>query len=144
ELAEVAERRTGVVVDQDVRLRARREQRLLAVRARDVAGDRGDLRPGRLADLFGDRLEPLAIEPVEHDLAARLGEALRAGPTEPAARSADDGLAAGDAEIHGRLLWERPSRRVGWRRAANFFGCARPPCQRPFRSRSGRAGRALR
>ncbi len=102
EIAEIAKRRAGIVVHQNVRLRHRGEQRLLAFRRRDV-GDHGNhFRAGRLRDLgrrsFGLRF----VAPVDHDLAAGFGEPMRARTPEPAARCADDGLAARDAEIHER------------------------------------------
>src|SRR3954449_6863739 len=46
------------------------------------------------------RMEPLGIEAVDHDLAPGLGEPGGAGAAEAAAGGADDGLAAGDSEIH--------------------------------------------
>ena len=100
ELAEVAERRAGIVVDQDVRLRAGREQRLLAVGRGDVGHDRDDLAAGRLAQFGGGRGRAVAVAPVDHHLAAGLRQRLGAGAAEPAARGTDDGLAAGNAKIH--------------------------------------------
>ena len=41
QFAEIAQRRAGIVVDQDVGLRAGGEQRLLALRRGDVGGHRG-------------------------------------------------------------------------------------------------------
>jgi hypothetical protein len=100
EFAEVAERRAGIVVDQNVRLGTGLEQRLLTLRRSDVGGDRDDLGAGRLAEFGGGGGEALAVAAVDHDLAAGLGERLGAGAAEPAARCADDRLAAGDAEVH--------------------------------------------
>ena len=53
ELAEVAEGRAGIVVDQDVRLRAGVEQRLLALGRGDVGHHRNDLSAGHLAQFGG-------------------------------------------------------------------------------------------
>ena len=69
---------------------------------RDVGHDRDHLGAGRLGDLGGGRLRSSPVAPVDHDLAAGLRQLERAGAAEPAARGADDGLAAGDAEIHGQ------------------------------------------
>ena len=62
------------------------------------------LRAGRLGDLGRRALGLGLVAPVDHDLAAGFREPERAGAAEPAARCADDGLAAGDAEIHEKLL----------------------------------------
>src|SRR5262249_41249902 len=96
----IAERWAGVVGDQDVRLRACSEQGVLALLGGDVRGDCDDLRLGRLADVVRRGVEPRLVESVDHDLAAGLSQPRRAGPAEPAARGADNGLAAGDTQIH--------------------------------------------
>jgi hypothetical protein len=102
DLAEVAKRRAGIVVHQNVRLRHRGKQRLLPFRRRDVS-DHGDhFRAGRLGDLGRRAFGPRFVAPIDHDLAAGFGEPMRARAAEPAARCADDGLAARDAEIHER------------------------------------------
>ena len=73
ELAEIAERRAGIVVHQDVGLRAGGEQRGLAVRRRDVGHHRDDLGAGRLARVRPRvPLRVLAVAAVDHDLAAGL------------------------------------------------------------------------
>ena len=59
--------------------------------------------PVALRDFGGGGLERLAVAAVDDDLATGLREARGAGAAEPLARRADDGLAAGDAEIHGVL-----------------------------------------
>ena len=100
ELAEIAERRAGIVVDQDVGLGAGGEQRLLAFGRGDVRRDRRDLGAGRLAQFLGGGGEALLVAAVDHDLAAGLGQAVRAGAAEPAARRADDRLAAGNPKVH--------------------------------------------
>ena len=83
ELAEIAERRPGIVVDQDVGLRAGGEQRRLAFRRRDVGRDGGDLGAGRLAQLGRNGFEPLAIAAVDDHLAAGFRQRLRAGAPSP-------------------------------------------------------------
>ena len=59
---------------------------------------------GRFADIGRGGVKPLRIAPVDHDLAAGFGEPHGAGAPEPAARGADDGLAAGNSEIHAGVL----------------------------------------
>ena len=59
--------------------------------------------PVALRSLGGGRVEPRRVAPVDHHLAAGLGQRLGAGAAEPAARGADDGLAAGNTKIHGLL-----------------------------------------
>ncbi len=100
ELAEVAKRRPAVVVDQNVRLRAGVEQRLLAVGAATSATTGMILAPVVLLKLGGGGHKPLAVAAVDHDLAARLRQRLGAGPAEPAARRTHDRLAAGNSQIH--------------------------------------------
>ena len=64
ELAEIAERRAGVVVDQDVGLRAGGEQRLLAFRRGDIGHDRDDLGAGRLAQFVRGGVEASLSRPL--------------------------------------------------------------------------------
>ena len=104
QLAEIAHRRAGIVVDQDVGLRAGGEQRLLAFGSRDIGDDRDDLGAGTLREFGGSGLQLLGVAPVDHHLAAGFRQCARAGLAEPAARCADDGLAAGNSEIHGSLI----------------------------------------
>jgi hypothetical protein len=100
ELAEVTKRRTGIIVDQNVRLGAGGEQRFLPVRRSDVGGDRNDLGAGRPLEFHRGSGKPLAVKAVDHDLAASLRQSLGAGPAEAAARGTDNGFPAGDTEIH--------------------------------------------
>ena len=58
QLAEIAERRAGIVVHQDVRLRAGGEQGGLAVGRRDVGATARTLAPVALRDLGGGRFQP--------------------------------------------------------------------------------------
>jgi hypothetical protein len=51
--------------------------------------------------LAGGCGKPLRIEAIDDDGAPRLGERHRAALAEPTARRTDNGLAAGDSEIHG-------------------------------------------
>ena len=60
----------------------------------------GHLGAGRPAQLGGGRVQRLAVPTVDDHLAAGLRQCERAGPAQPAARGADDGLAAGNSEIH--------------------------------------------
>jgi hypothetical protein len=90
-----------IVVDQDIRLRTGGEQRLVAFRRRHVGGDRGDLGAGRLGDFGGGGLKPLGVATVDYHLAAGFSQRACAGLAQPAAGRADDGLAAGNSEIHG-------------------------------------------
>ena len=62
------------------------------------------LPPVALRNLGGHRFEPFGIETVDRDLAAGLREREGAGAPEPAARGADDGLAAGNSKVHGDVL----------------------------------------
>jgi hypothetical protein len=100
ELAEVAERRAGIVIHQDVRLGAGGEQRLLAIGRSDIRGNGSDLGAGRLAQLVGGGGKAIFVEAVDHHLAAGLGQAVGAGATEPAARCAHDRLAARNPKVH--------------------------------------------
>src|SRR5260221_75609 len=50
----------------------------------------------------------IAIAAVDHDLASGLCETLGAGAAQSFAGGADDGLAAGNAQIHGELPNRRP------------------------------------
>ena len=100
ELAEIAERRAGIVIDQNIGLRAGGEQRLLAFRRGDIGHHRRDLGAGRLAQFLGGGGEAILVEAVDHDLAAGLGQAVGAGAAEPAARRANDRLAARNPKVH--------------------------------------------
>ena len=100
ELAEVAEGRAGVVVDQDVRLRAGLEQRLLSFGRGDVSHHRNDLSTAHLAQFGGGFGEAVAVAPVDDHLAPGLGQRLGAGPAEPTAGGTDDRFAAGNSEVH--------------------------------------------
>src|SRR5262249_41330960 len=103
---EVEERRewgAGVVVDDDVGLRTGCEQRLLPFRCADVGRDRDHLCGGRLPDVGCGRLGCLATAAVDYDIAPRPRKTPRAGTAQPLTRGADDGPAAGNAEIHGVL-----------------------------------------
>ena len=101
ELAEIAKRRPGIVVDQNVRLRTGGEQSLLAFGRGNVADDRDDLGAGRLQRGRG-RGKVFLVAAVDHDLAAGLGQRLGAGQAKPAARGANDRLAAGDSKVHAK------------------------------------------
>jgi hypothetical protein len=48
-------------------------------------------------------LELFGVAPVDHHFAAGLGQRARTGLSKAAARCANNGLAAGDSEIHGIL-----------------------------------------
>ena len=58
------------------------------------------LAPVALRSSAAVALQHLGVAPVEDDLAAGLRERKGAGAAEPAARGADDGLAAANSEIH--------------------------------------------
>ena len=105
QVAEILERRAGIVVHQDVGCGAGGKQRLLPVRRSDIGGDRDHLGAGRFGDFGGGGLEPRGVAAVDHHLAAGFGEPEGAGLAEPAARRANDGLAAGNSEIHESLAW---------------------------------------
>ena len=62
------------------------------------------LAPVALASSAGGCFELLGVAAVDHHLAAGFRQGARAGFAEPAARCADDGLAAGNSEIHGDVL----------------------------------------
>src|SRR6202034_1422107 len=99
ELAEIAEWRPGIVVDQNVRLGTGGEQGSLAVGRGDVGDNRDHLGAG-LLERGGRRGELRLVAAVDDHLATGLGQGLGAGKTQPAARSADDRLAAGNSEVH--------------------------------------------
>ena len=101
ELAEVAKRRAGIVVDENIRLGTGFEQRLLPVGGRDVGRDRDNFGAGSVAEFGRGSGKPFAIAAIDDDLAAGFSQRFGAGAAEAAARSADDRFAAGDAEIHG-------------------------------------------
>src|SRR5208282_2149070 len=92
----------------------------------------------------GGGFQHLAIAAIDDDLAAGLRQACGTGTAEPLAGGADDGLAAGDAEIHGVLpgvtLIRRPAgprfRGLPWRgRAPLSIG------RHPAAPAAGSAGR---
>ena len=85
EVAEVAKRRAGIVVNQNVRLGTGVEQRLLSLGGGDVGRDRDNLGTGRLAQLGGRRVEMRAIAAVDHDLAAGFRQRSGAGAAKAAA-----------------------------------------------------------
>ena len=101
ELAEIPERGARVVVHQDVRLRTGAQQRRLAFGGGDVGLHGGHLGAGCLAKLGRGLLQRLAVPPIDGHVAARFRQRARTGAAEPAARGTDDGLAAGNSEIHG-------------------------------------------
>ena len=101
ELAEVAEWGTRIVVHQDVGLRTGAEQRRLPVGGGDIRLHGGHLGAGCLAKLGGGLLQVLAVPAIDGHLAARFSQSARAGAPEPTAGGTDDGLAAGNSEIHG-------------------------------------------
>jgi hypothetical protein len=101
ELAEVAEWGTRIVVHQDVGLRTGAQQRRLPLRGGDIRLHGGYLGAGCLAKLGGGLLQGLAVPAIDGHLAARFSQGARAGAAEPAAGGTDDGLAAGNSEIHG-------------------------------------------
>ena len=101
EFAEVAKRRAGIVVDQNIRLGTGVEQRILSVGGRDVGGDRDDFGAGSVTEFGCGGGKPFAIAAINDDIATGFSQRFGTGAAEPAARSADDRFAAGDAEIHG-------------------------------------------
>jgi len=86
---------------QDVRLRTGAQQRRLAFGGGDVGLHGGHLGVGCLAKLGRGLLQRLAVPPIDGHVAARFRQGARTGAAEPAARGTDDGLAAGNSEIHG-------------------------------------------
>ncbi len=76
ELAEIAKRRSGIVVDQNVRLWTGGEQRLLSLGRGDIGGDRDDFGAGRLVQFRSFGGEFFRVAAVDHDLAARFASAL--------------------------------------------------------------------
>ena len=105
QFAEIAERRTGIVVDQDVGVGTGGQQRLLTFRCRDVGDHRDHFGAGDTWR-FPRRWLPASSpsRPLITTSQPASGQGARAGFAEPAARSADDGLAAGNSEIHGALI----------------------------------------
>src|SRR5262249_59103596 len=87
--AKSADRRSAVVVHENVRLRASAEQRRLARGRGDVASDRGHLGAGRLPHFGGGGVEALAVAAVDDDVAARLREREGTRAAKPAAPGAD-------------------------------------------------------
>ncbi len=100
EFAEITKRRTGIVVDQDVGLGAGCEQGVLPFGGGHIRSDRRDLRAGGVADFSGRCLHLVTIAAVDYHLATRFRELPGTGTAEPAARRANNGLAASNAEIH--------------------------------------------
>ena len=90
----------ALLFDQNVGLRAGGEQRLLAFRRGDIGHHRRDLGAGRLVQFGRGGGEAIFVEAVDHHLAAGFGEAVSAGAAEPAARRADDRLAARNPKVH--------------------------------------------
>src|SRR3989442_9072666 len=99
-MAEGRKRWGGIVCEENVGRGTGGEQRRLALRGGDVAWDWNNLGAACGLQLGGRCRQRLAVAAVDDDVAARLRQRERAGAAEPAARGADDGFAAGDAEIH--------------------------------------------
>ena len=64
ELAEIAQGRPAIVVDQNVGFRTRREQGILAVTRADIHGHRCDGDVGRLGDLVGGCAQRILVSAV--------------------------------------------------------------------------------
>jgi hypothetical protein len=105
-------RRAGIIVDQDVRLRAGGEQRLLAIGSRNVGDNRDDFGAGDARKFGGSGLQLPGVTPVDHHLATGFCQCACTGLSKTTARCTDDGLAAGDSEIHGSLITVTMSKTV--------------------------------
>ncbi len=92
-------RRTAAIVDQDVGVGAGGKRGLAAFLGADVAGDRGHLGAGFLADLLGGGVERLLGARRDHEVDPGAAERHRAGAAEPLARGTDDRLLTLDLEI---------------------------------------------
>jgi len=100
QIGECGRRRPAVVVDENVGLETGGEERVADGRIVQVAGDGDHLGAGRDADFLRRFRQPRRVAAVDRHHATRLGQRVRAGLAEPAARCADDRLAARQPQIH--------------------------------------------
>jgi hypothetical protein len=103
--AEIPQRRTAVVVDENVRLGARGQQRSLTRGIADVGDDARDRGAGCPPQIVNRGVHRLGRAAVEEDITAGLRQRLGAGASQAAARRAHERAPPANPEVH----WFSPS-----------------------------------